>query len=243
MRSKAPCSWVARSCNGCGTDSASSNGSADNRALAASAPRMPVASPLVPAFTGLRQPALRYAYARGTMVGCRVARQGRISPARRWKPSPSRAPKCCWPMQRDAHHPLIELRVDGGATANDLLMQFQADLLGVPVVRPQVTAATALEPPISAGLGTEFLSSPKEVAATAAPNGGSSRRCHATRRTPGWLAGRRPWIDRGGSARRELVSRAWQDHRIRHPGVLPADRTGNCWWRAPAAWRALTGLK
>ena len=67
--------------------------------------------------------------------------------------------------QRDAHHPLIELREDGGATSNDLLMQFQADLLGVPVVRPQVTETTALGAAYLAGLGTGFWSSPLEVAA------------------------------------------------------------------------------
>ena len=52
-----------------------------------------------------------------------------------------------------------ELRVDGGATANDLLMQFQADLLGVPVVRPQVTETTALGAAYLAGLGAGFWQS------------------------------------------------------------------------------------
>ena len=49
--------------------------------------------------------------------------------------------------------PVTELRVDGGACANDLLMQFQADLLGVPVVRPQVIETTALGAAYLAGLG------------------------------------------------------------------------------------------
>jgi glycerol kinase len=68
-------------------------------------------------------------------------------------------------MERDARRPLIELRVDGGATANDLLMQFQADLLGVPVVRPEVTETTALGAAYLAGLGVGFWQSPAEVAA------------------------------------------------------------------------------
>jgi glycerol kinase len=68
-------------------------------------------------------------------------------------------------MQADASQPLIELRVDGGATANNLLMQFQADLLGVPVVRPRVTETTALGAAYLAGLATGFWSSPDELAA------------------------------------------------------------------------------
>ena len=47
-------------------------------------------------------------------------------------------------MRRDSGNPVQELRVDGGAAANDSLMQFQADILGVPVVRPAVTETTAL---------------------------------------------------------------------------------------------------
>jgi len=57
-------------------------------------------------------------------------------------------------MQADAGVPLTELRVDGGATANDVLMQFQADLLGVPVLRPAVTECTAMGAALLAGLGT-----------------------------------------------------------------------------------------
>ena len=59
-------------------------------------------------------------------------------------------------MQRDAGRPLTELRVDGGATGNDLMMQFQADLLGVPVVRPHVTETTALGAASLAGLSVGF---------------------------------------------------------------------------------------
>jgi len=59
-------------------------------------------------------------------------------------------------MQQDAAIPVQELRVDGGAARNDLLMQFQADVLGVPVVRPSITETTALGAAYLAGLGTGF---------------------------------------------------------------------------------------
>jgi glycerol kinase len=58
-----------------------------------------------------------------------------------------------------------EVRADGGAARNDLLMQFQADLLGVPVVRPQVTETTALGAAYLAGLAVGFWSSRDEIAA------------------------------------------------------------------------------
>jgi len=58
---------------------------------------------------------------------------------------------------------LTELRVDGGASANDLLMQFQADLLGIPVLRPKVIETTALGAALLAGLGVGLYGSPGEV--------------------------------------------------------------------------------
>jgi len=68
-------------------------------------------------------------------------------------------------MQKDAGEKLSELRVDGGAAANDLLMQFQADILGVPVVRPKVLETTALGAAYLAGLHTGVWSSREEIAA------------------------------------------------------------------------------
>jgi len=68
-------------------------------------------------------------------------------------------------MQKDSGRALKELRVDGGATANDLLMQFQADLLGVPVVRPKVLETTALGAAYLAGLTTALWKSREEIAA------------------------------------------------------------------------------
>ena len=61
--------------------------------------------------------------------------------------------------------PLGALRVDGGAAVNDLMMQFQADVLGVPVVRPRVTETTALGAAYLAGLATGFWANPDELRA------------------------------------------------------------------------------
>ncbi len=68
-------------------------------------------------------------------------------------------------MQKDAGEKLTELRVDGGAAANDLLMQFQADILGVPVVRPKVLETTALGAAYLAGLAVDLWQSREEIAA------------------------------------------------------------------------------
>jgi glycerol kinase len=67
-------------------------------------------------------------------------------------------------MAADAGKPVPELRVDGGACRSDLLMQFQADLLGVPVVRPAVTETTALGAAYLGGLAVGFWKSPAEIA-------------------------------------------------------------------------------
>ena len=69
-------------------------------------------------------------------------------------------------MALDAGGRLAVLRVDGGAAVNDALLQFQADILGVPVERPQVTETTALGAAFLAGLATGVWSSTDEVAAT-----------------------------------------------------------------------------
>src|SRR5438552_17318954 len=67
-------------------------------------------------------------------------------------------------MEADAGIKLKELRVDGGASANDLLMQMQADLLNVPVVRPKVTETTALGAAYLAGLAVGFWKNQAEIA-------------------------------------------------------------------------------
>ena len=67
-------------------------------------------------------------------------------------------------MEKDSGFALSELRVDGGASNNNLLMQFQADILGVPVVRPQITETTALGAAYLAGLAVGFWKDQAEIA-------------------------------------------------------------------------------
>jgi glycerol kinase len=66
-------------------------------------------------------------------------------------------------MNRDASQAVTELRVDGGACVNDLLMQFQADLLGIPVLRPAVVETTALGAAYLAGLSSGIYLSTAEL--------------------------------------------------------------------------------
>jgi glycerol kinase len=112
---------------------------------------------VVPAFVGLGAPHWDAA-ARGLIIGltrgttrAHVARAALESIA-------YQSAEVFEAMQRDAQRPLTELRVDGGAARNDLLMQFQADVMGVPVVRPQVTETTALGAAMLAGLATGMWS-------------------------------------------------------------------------------------
>ncbi len=72
-------------------------------------------------------------------------------------------------MDRDGCPPLAELRVDGGAAASDLLMQFQADILGVPVVRPQNLETTALGAAFMAGLAVGIWNSTEQLEETRTP--------------------------------------------------------------------------
>src|SRR5581483_1010156 len=66
-------------------------------------------------------------------------------------------------MATDSGVTLESLKVDGGMVANDLLMQFQADVLGVPVIRPEVTETTALGAAYAAGLAVGFWSDQDEL--------------------------------------------------------------------------------
>ena len=137
--------------------------SSDVEALAASVPDNGGVF-FVPAFAGLGSPHWD-AYARGTMVGLsRGTTKAHIARAA-LEAIAFQSAEVLMAMQRDARQPLVELRVDGGATTNDLLMQFQADLLGVPVVRPKVTETTALGAAYLAGLAVGFWGSTEEVAA------------------------------------------------------------------------------
>jgi glycerol kinase len=138
--------------------------SADIEPLAASVPDSDNVY-FVPAFTGLGSPHWD-PHARGTIVGLsRGTTRAHLARAA-LEAIAFQSAELLTAMQKDAARPLIELRVDGGATANNLLMQFQADVLGVPVVRPRITETTALGAAYLAGLGVGFWSSPDELART-----------------------------------------------------------------------------
>jgi glycerol kinase len=108
---------------------------------------------LVPAFAGLGAPHWD-AYARGTMLGLtRGTTRAHIARAA-LEAIAFQSAEVLQAMQKDAGIRLKELRVDGGAAANDTLMQFQADILGVPVLRPRVLETTALGAAYLAGLAT-----------------------------------------------------------------------------------------
>ena len=143
---------------------------------------------LVPAFTGLGAPYWK-PDARGTITGltrgttvAHIARAALESIA-------YQSAALLLAMSRDATAaggaPVSELRVDGGACVNDLLMQFQADLLGIPVVRPAVTETTALGAAYLAGLSSGVYGSRDELSAM-------------------WRAERRflPTLDRGRAGER-----------------------------------------
>ena len=118
---------------------------------------------LVPAFAGLGAPHWDQ-YARGTIVGltrgstkahlARAALEGIVL----------QVMDVLKAMEADAGIKLKELRVDGGASANDLLMQLQADLLNVPVVRPKVAETTALGAAYLAGLAVGYWKSQADIA-------------------------------------------------------------------------------
>jgi glycerol kinase len=117
---------------------------------------------VVPAFTGLGSPYWD-PFARGSIVGItRGTTRGHIARAA-LEAIAFQSADLLEAMQRDAAVPLRELRVDGGASRNNLLMQFQADLLGVPVVRPAVTETTALGAAYLAGIASGFWNSANDV--------------------------------------------------------------------------------
>jgi glycerol kinase len=109
----------------------------------------------VPAFVGLGAPHWD-SYARGAIFGLtRGSNAGHIARAA-LESIAYQVADLMDAVQTDTNTPLKELRVDGGASANEALMQFQADILGVPVVRPSMTETTALGAAFLAGLGAGF---------------------------------------------------------------------------------------
>jgi glycerol kinase len=109
----------------------------------------------VPAFVGLGAPHWD-SFARGAIFGItRGSQAGHIARAA-LESIAYQVADLMDAVQTDTATPLLELRVDGGASTNDSLMQFQADILGVPVVRPAITETTALGAAFLAGLGAGF---------------------------------------------------------------------------------------
>ena len=118
---------------------------------------------MVPAFAGLGAPHWD-PYARGTLVGMtRGTNRGHIARAA-VEAIAYQSAELLVAMQKDADCPVVEVRADGGAARNNMLMQFQADLLGVPVVRPRVTETTALGAAYLAGLALGFWQTQEEIA-------------------------------------------------------------------------------
>ena len=118
---------------------------------------------VVPAFVGLGAPYWDQ-YARGAIVGM-TRGSGRAQIVRATLESIAYQTRdVVDAMSADSGLPLDTLKVDGGAVVNDFLMQFQADILGVPVQRPAVTETTALGAAYLAGLATGFWASQDEIA-------------------------------------------------------------------------------
>jgi glycerol kinase len=116
----------------------------------------------VPAFSGLFAPHWRDD-ARGVIVGLTAyANQGHIARAA-LEATAWQSREVVDAANAVADVPFTDLRVDGGMTANELLMQFQADVLGVPVIRPKVTETTALGAAYAAGLAVGFWSDQDEL--------------------------------------------------------------------------------
>jgi glycerol kinase len=142
---------------------------------------------VVPAFSGLFAPHWR-ADARGVVVGLtRFVNRGHLARAA-LEAAAFQSYEVIQAMDADSGVALTELKVDGGMVANDLLMQFQADLLGVDVVRPVVAETTALGAAYAAGLAVGFWSSTDELVANWAedrrwtPAMDDDRRSHLLRR-------------------------------------------------------------
>ena len=119
---------------------------------------------LVPAFVGLGAPHWD-SYARGTIIGLtRGSTKAHIARAA-LEAIAFQSAEVLEAMKSDSGADLMELRVDGGGSNNNLMMQFQADILGVPVVRPKITETTALGAAYLAGLAVGYWRSNDDLRA------------------------------------------------------------------------------
>ncbi|WP_240759823.1 FGGY family carbohydrate kinase, partial [Phytoactinopolyspora endophytica] len=116
----------------------------------------------VPAFSGLFAPYWR-SDARGAIVGLtRYVTKGHLAQAV-LQATAFQSLEVIEAMNADSGVPLKSLKVDGGMVGNELLMQFQADILGVPVIRPVVAETTALGAAYAAGLAVGFWESEEDI--------------------------------------------------------------------------------
>ncbi|MBI5156959.1 MAG: glycerol kinase GlpK [Acidimicrobiia bacterium] len=144
----------------------------------------------VPAFSGLFAPYWR-SDARGLITGLtRYAGAGHLARAT-IEATAYQTVDLIRAMEADSGVPMSTLFVDGGMVANEVLMQFQADVLGVPVARPVVTETTALGAAFAAGLATGFFENLDEVRSL-------------------WTEGRR-WEPRMDAAERQRLLAGWQE--------------------------------
>jgi len=143
----------------------------------------------VPAFSGLYAPHWKES-ARGVIAGLtRYANRGHLARAA-LEATAYQSREVLEAMELDSNIPIKELRVDGGMVANELLMQFQSDILDVPVVRPQITETTALGAAYAAGLAAGFWKNTDEL-------------------KDYWAVDRR-WTPEMGVERRDRLYASWQ---------------------------------
>lgn len=153
---------------------------------------------IVPAFAGLGAPHWDQ-YARGSILGLTRGTTGAHLARAALESIAFQVADIVDVMQKDSGIQIKELRVDGGASANNLLMQFQADLLRVPVVRPKVTETTALGAAYLAGLAVGYWSNPHDVEAnwqidrTFEPKLDAEQAAHRQRRWAEALSRSRDW--------------------------------------------------
>jgi glycerol kinase len=160
----------------------------------------------VPAFSGLFAPHWR-PDARGALVGLtRYVNRGHLARAA-LEATAFQTREVLDAMNADVKVPLRELRVDGGMVVNELLMQFQADLLGADVVRPQVTETTALGAAYVAGLAVGFWSGLDELTAL-------------------WQEGKR-WTPGLADAERDRLYRNWKKAVTKTLNWVDADVAGS----------------
>jgi glycerol kinase len=155
----------------------------------------------VPAFSGLYAPHWNEG-ARGTIIGLtRYANRAHLARAV-LEATAFQTREVMGAMERDSKCRIPELRVDGGMVGNELLMQFQADILDMPVVRPRITETTALGAAYAAGLAVGYWKNCEDLAANWqidkrwSPRMDEEARSHLTRRWDKAVSRSLDWMER-----------------------------------------------